>query len=122
MSTILRCGLTQAKNDVVPPSNGTDKKTIDKIRDAMLEKHLQFIKQAADQNVQILCFQELFNGPYFCAEQNPCWYEMAEEIPDGPTVKKMQELAKKHKMVLIVPMYEKEQTGVYYNTAAVIDA
>lgn len=118
----VRCGLTQVRNDVVPPAGGSDTQTMDKIAKAMLEKHLKLVEEAAGKGVQILCFQELFNGPYFCAEQNPCWYHLAEEIPNGPTVKAMQEAAKKHNMVLVVPMYEKEQTGVYYNTAAVIDA
>lgn len=122
MANNVRCGLIQAKNEVVSPAGGTDKKTIQKIADAMLEKHEKYVKEASEKGVQILCFQELFNGPYFCAEQNPCWYDLAEEIPNGPTVKKMQELAKKYNMVLVVPMYEKEQVGIYYNTAAVIDA
>ena len=122
MSHQVRCGLTQVKNDVVPPLGGSDKQTIAKISQAMMAKHLQMVEDAAAKGVQILCFQELFNGPYFCAEQNPCWYEMAEEIPNGPIVKAMQEAAKKHAMVLVVPMYEREQAGVYYNTAAVIDA
>lgn len=118
----IRCGLTQTKNDVVSPAGGSDKATIDKIAKAMLDKHLKLVDEAGKQGVQILCFQELFNGPYFCAEQHPCWYELAEEIPNGPTVKAMQAAAKKNNIVLVVPMYEKEQTGVYYNTAAVIDA
>jgi len=72
--------------------------------------------------VQILCLQEIFTGPYFCAEQNPKWYQLAERVPDGPTIKLMQERAKRHKMAMIVPIYEEEMTGVYYNTAAVLDA
>ena len=64
----------------------------------------------------------MFNGPYFCAEQQPRWYDMVEHIPDGPTIQMMQGIAKKHGMVLIVPIYEEEITGIYYNTAAVIDA
>jgi len=87
-----------------------------------LEKHLRFIEQAAREGVQILCLQELFAGPYFCAEQNPRWYEAAEPVPDGPLVQLMRELAKAYSMVLIVPVYEEEMPGVYYNTAAVIDA
>ncbi len=122
MPNTVSCGLVQAKNDIVPPRGGTDKETIKKIKQSMLEKHLKFAAEAAKKGVQILCFQEIFDGPYFCAEQHPCWYEAAEEIPDGPTIKKMQEVARQNQMVLIVPMYEKEQTGVYYNTAAVIDA
>jgi N-carbamoylputrescine amidase len=65
--------------------------------------------------------QEIFTGPYFCAEQSTRWYGMVERIPDGPTITLMREVAKKHGMVLIVPIYEEEMTGVYYNTAAVID-
>lgn len=122
MPRIVRCGLIQAKNEVVAPLGGSDKATIGKITKAMLDKHLKLVKEAADKGVQVLCFQELFNGPYFCAEQHPCWYEMAEEVPNGPTVKAMQEAAKKHQMVIVVPLYEREQAGVFYNTAAVIDA
>ncbi|MBU6450200.1 MAG: acyltransferase [Cyanobacteria bacterium REEB67] len=122
MSKIVRCGLIQTKNDVVSPQGGTDKKLLAKIKDAMLEKHLKYTEEAHKKGVQILCYQEIFNGPYFCAEQETCWYDAAESIPDGPTIKKMQEVAKKYGMVLVVPIYEVEHTGVYYNTAAVIDA
>ncbi|HED24399.1 MAG TPA: acyltransferase, partial [Firmicutes bacterium] len=66
--------------------------------------------------------QELFYGPYFCAEQNSKWYAATEKVPEGPTTKLMQEQAKKHGLVLVVPLYEEEITGLYYNTAAVIDA
>ncbi len=93
-----------------------------KIKDAMIDKHMKYIEKAAKEKVQILCFQELFYGPYFCAEQNSKWYELTEEIPNGPTTKLMQKLAAKHKMAMVVSMYEKEMTGLYFNTAAVIDA
>lgn len=122
MAREVRCGLVQAKNDVVPPKGGSDKNTLEKIKKSMIDKHVKFVEQAAKEKVQILCFQELFYGPYFCAEQQPCWYDLTEEIPGGPTTRLMQDLAKKHNMVLVVPIYEKEQTGIYYNTAAVIDA
>ncbi len=91
-------------------------------RNAMLEAHRPFIDDAGKKNVQILCFQEIFTGPYFCPSQDIKWYDLAEPIPDGPTTKLMCEYAKKYKMVIIVPIYEVEITGVYYNTAAVIDA
>ncbi|MBI3661198.1 acyltransferase [Candidatus Acetothermia bacterium] len=87
----------------------------------MIDKHVKFIQQAAEKGAQITCVQELFYGPYFCQIEDPKYYSYAEPIP-GPTTELMQEVAKKHKMVLIVPIYEEEQTGVYYNTAAVIDA
>ncbi|MEX2178437.1 MAG: nitrilase-related carbon-nitrogen hydrolase [Gemmatimonadaceae bacterium] len=96
--------------------------TLDVIREANVAKHVALIEQAATEGVQILCMQEIFTGPYFCAEQSTRWYEATERIPDGPTTKLMQQLAKKHAMVIVVPLYEEETTGVYYNTAAVIDA
>src|SRR5690348_7364093 len=87
-----------------------------------VERQIALIEQAAKQGAQITCLQELATGPYFCQVQDPKYYSFAEPVPDGPTVKRMSELAKKHEMVLVVPLYEMEQTGVYYNTAAVIDA
>ena len=87
------------------------------IRQAMMDKHETYIAQAAGDGAQITCLQEIFNGPYFCAEQTTRWYDMTEPIPNGPTIKRMQELAKKHRMAMIVPIYEVENEGVYYNTA-----
>ena len=71
-----------------------------------------------------MLFQELFYGPYFCQVQDPQYYSYTELIPDGPTTKRMQDLAKQTGMVLVVPMYEEDEkaSGIYYNTAAVIDA
>jgi N-carbamoylputrescine amidase len=71
--------------------------------------------------VKILCLQEIFYGPYFPAEQDIKWYSNAEPVP-GPTIERLAEYAKKYQMVMIVPVYEMEIDGVYYNTAAVIDA
>lgn len=112
----IRSGLIQMSN------KAPTEKSCGEHRDAMIEAHIPFIKKAADSGVKIVCFQEIFTGPYFCPSQDIKWYGMAEKIPDGPTVKLMQELAKKHNMVIVVPIYETEMTGVYYNTAAVIDA
>jgi N-carbamoylputrescine amidase len=116
MARIVKCGLIQATN--AAPTDAP----IEEIKRANLDKHLGMIEDAARQGVQILCMQEVFNTPYFCAEQETRWYDAVEKVPDGPTVKLMQETAKKHNMVLIVPIYEEEIIGVYYNTAAVIDA
>jgi N-carbamoylputrescine amidase len=87
-----------------------------------MDKHETYIAQAAAAGSQITCLQEIFYGPYFCAEQQTRWYDFTEKIPDGPTIKRMQELARKHRMAIIVPIYEVENEGVYYNTAAVIDS
>jgi beta-ureidopropionase len=116
MPRIVKCGLIQATN--AAPTDAP----IEEIKRANIEKHLSMIEDAARQGVQILCFQEVFTTPYFCAEQQTRWYEAVERIPDGPTVRLMQEVARRHQMVIIVPIYEEEITGIYYNTAAVIDA
>ncbi len=91
-------------------------------QESMIQKHETYACQAAKQGAQIMCFQELFYAPYFCQEQNAKWYALAEPVPEGPTVKRMQKLAQETRMVLIVPLYEQEAPGIYYNTAAVIDA
>ncbi len=90
-------------------------------KESMIAKHEQFVRDAAAQNVQVICFQELFYGPYFGITQDAKYYEYAESVP-GPTVERFQALAKEHHMVIVLPVYEEEQPGVLYNTAAVIDA
>ena len=95
--------------------------SVEKVKKAGLEKHLPLIEEAGKKGVQILGLQEIFNGPYFCPSQDPKWYDAAEAVP-GPTTELMQKIAKQHQMAMIVPVYEREQAGVFYNTAAVIDA
>jgi beta-ureidopropionase len=92
------------------------------IASAMLKAHEPMVEEAGRAGVQILCMQEVFTQPYFCPSQDPKWYAAAERIPDGPTVALMRGLAKKHRMVIVAPIYEEAMTGVYYNAAAVIDA
>jgi N-carbamoylputrescine amidase len=93
-------------------------------KDSMIEKHERYAREAAAQGAQVMCFQELFYGPYFCQVQDPQYYAYTERIPDGPTTERMRALAKETGMVLVVPMYEEDAktAGIYYNTAAVIDA
>jgi beta-ureidopropionase len=116
MPRTVKCALIQASHA------GPTDAPIEEIKRANIEKHLGMIEDAGKQGVQILCMQEVFTTPYFCAEQKTRWYDAVEKVPDGPTVKIMQEAAKKHSMVIIVPIYEEEIAGIYYNTAAVIDA
>jgi len=116
MSRIIKCGLIQAHN--AAPADAP----IEEIKKANIDNQMKFVEEAASQGVQMLCFQEIFTTPYFCAEQQTRWYDAVEKIPDGPRVKLMQDVAKQHGMVIIVPIYEEEQTGIYYNSAAVIDA
>lgn len=116
MARVVKAGLIQAHN--VAPADAP----IVEIKKANIDNQMKLVEDAAKQGVQMLCFQEIFTTPYFCAEQQTRWYEAVEKVPNGPTVKLMQDVAKQHGMVLIVPIYEEEQTGIYYNTAAVIDA
>jgi beta-ureidopropionase len=86
-----------------------------------IEKHIELIGKAAAEGAQVTCLQEIFHGPYFPAEQDAKWYAEAEP-EDGPTVTRMRDVAREHGMVLVVPFYEEAQTGVYYNTAVVIES
>lgn len=90
-------------------------------KESMIVAHEEYARQAAAQGAQVMCFQELFYGPYFCQVQDAKYYEYAESIP-GPTTERFQALAAELGMVLVLPMYEEEQPGVLYNTAAVVDA
>ncbi|CAM5312649.1 nitrilase-related carbon-nitrogen hydrolase [Kitasatospora aureofaciens] len=91
-------------------------------QESMIALHERYAREAAAQGAGIIGFQEVFNSPYFCQVQEPEHYRWAEAVPDGPTVRRMQDLARELGLVIVVPVYEEEQTGVYYNTAAVIDA
>jgi beta-ureidopropionase len=91
-------------------------------KQSMIEKNVAYARQAAEQGAQVMCFQELFYGPYFCQVQENEYFDYTELIPDGPTTKLMQDLAKETEMTLVVPIFEKEDDGFFYNTAAVVDA
>src|SRR6202166_2430362 len=114
MPRLVRCSLIQARSPASPDLS------LEQLKRAMIDKHLGYIRQAAQAGAQIVCLQELFYGPYFCAEQQPRWYDFTEPVPEGPTVSLLRDVAREHRIALIVPVYEKEQEAVYYNTAAVI--
>jgi N-carbamoylputrescine amidase len=117
MSRIIKAGLIQAHN--VAPTDAS----IEQIKKANLDHQMKFVEDAAKQGVQMLCFQEIFtNTVLFAPSSRRGGTRQSRKFPDGPTVKLMQDVAKQHGMVLVVPIYEEEQTGIYYNSAAVIDA
>ena len=115
MARIVRCSVIQAKNEAPAESS------LEVIKRAMLDKHVAMIREAAADGAQIICLQEIFYGPYFCAEQSIRWYDFTEAVPTGATVQLMKSLARELGVALIVPVYEVESEGVYYNTAAVIN-
>lgn len=95
---------------------------IGEIKESMIAKHMRMLEEAKARGAQIACLQEIFYGPYFCASQDPRWYDLAEPMPEGPTMRLMRETARRLGMVLVVPIYEMELPGVYYNTTAILDA
>ncbi len=116
MPRLVRCSLIQARSDASADL------PIPRLKEEMIDKHLDYIRRAAEAGAQIVCLQELFYGPYFCAEQQVRWYDFTEAVPDGPTIQLMRDVARQLGVAIIVPVYEREQEGIYYNTAAVIDA
>src|SRR5580698_11437987 len=107
MSRIVRCSLIQATNAAPPDSS------LEVTKKAMVDKHVDYIRQAGTDGAQIVCLQEIFYGPYFCAEQTTRWYDFTEPVPDGPTIKLMQSLAKELNLAIVVPVYEIEADGFY---------
>ena len=89
------------------------------------ERNLRFamaqVKIAAAKGARIIALQELFSTLYFCQTQNTKNFDLAQTIP-GPATKALSEIAKSKKVVIVVPVFEKAGEGVYYNSAAVIDA
>ncbi|WNB93341.1 nitrilase-related carbon-nitrogen hydrolase [Bacillus sp. NEB1478] len=116
MSDLVKIGLIQAIHDV----DGNEPVSVHK--EKSIEKHIKLVRDAAEKGAQIICLQEIFYGPYFCAEQNSKWYDSAEEIPNGPTTNRFMALARELGVVIVLPIYEREGIATYYNTAAVIDA
>lgn len=90
-------------------------------KQSMIKANAELARDAAIQGAQVLCFQELFYGPYFCQVQDRQYYSYTESVP-GPTTELMCDLARETGMVLVVPVYEQEQPGVFYNTAFVVDS
>lgn len=108
MSRIVRAALVQAKwtGDAA----------------SMVDLHEHHTRAAAEQGAAVIGFQEVFNAPYFCQVQEPEHHDRAEPVPDGPTTTRMRELARELRMVIVLPVFEVDGPGFYYNTAAVIDA
>ncbi|MCK9872702.1 acyltransferase [Nocardiopsis dassonvillei] len=90
--------------------------------ESMLAVHEKHARDAAAQGARVIGFQEVFNAPYFCQVQDPEHHRWAEAVPDGPTVTRFRALARELGLVMVLPVFEVESPGFYYNTAAVVDA
>jgi N-carbamoylputrescine amidase len=117
MARTVKAALVQA---AIP--GGDASRPIEDIKRDMIEKHETLLGEAAGQGAQIVCFQEIFYGPYFPADQDRRWYALTEQVPAGPSTARFADLARELGVVLVLPVYEEDKTGVYYNTAAVVDA
>ncbi len=118
MSRVVRAAVIQSKNVLDPASHPDPAEH----REANLARALEQLAEAAAAGAQIACLQEIFTGPYFCAEQDDRWFALAEPVPEGPTLEAVAEAARRHGMVVIAPVFERVRAGVFYNTAAVYDA
>ena len=106
-SSLLSLGLIQTSVSVNPDVN--------------LKKTVALIERAAKAGAKIICTQELFRSQYFCQSEDHANFLLAEKIP-GPSTDAFCRLAKKHRVVIIASLFEKRASGIYHNTAAVIDA
>ncbi len=79
------------------------------------------IEEAADKGAQVLCLPELFRSPYFCQREDFELFDLAEPA-DGESVQALRKAAKKHKVVIFEPIFERRAPGIYHNSAAIIDA
>ncbi|MDP1920527.1 MAG: nitrilase-related carbon-nitrogen hydrolase [Myxococcales bacterium] len=95
---------------------------LDDVRRANVEHHVGLVAKAKAQGVQVICFGELFPGPYFALRHDPMWTALAEDAATGKTVTTLREVAKANAMIIIAPIYELAPSGRRYNTAVVIDA
>src|ERR1700722_13738647 len=77
------------------------------------------IREAASRGAQIVCLQELFRSQYFCREENPDLFALAESIP-GPSTDTLGKLSRELKIVVIASLFEKRAQGLYHNTAAIL--
>lgn len=84
-------------------------------------KTFSAIREAASKGAQVICLQELFQSVYFCYEENPSFFDLAETIP-GPLTNQLGDLAKELRVVIVASMFEKRAAGIFHNTTAVLDA
>src|SRR5436305_5880555 len=106
-SSVVKLGLLQTSCSAEPAAN--------------LKRTLAAAERAAKQGAQIICTQELFRSQYFCQSEDHKFFKLAEPVP-GPTTGAFQKVAKRHQVVLITSLFERRASGVYHNSAAIIDA
>ncbi|MGH7996237.1 MAG: carbon-nitrogen hydrolase [Opitutaceae bacterium] len=124
----LKPRLSEAALDALPPAKSAHRVTLALLQHACeadpaanLEKTLALAESAARRGAQIVCTQELFRSRYFCQAEDHAQFKLAEPIP-GPSTRAFQALAKKRRIVVVASLFERRASGLYHNTAAIIDA
>ncbi len=108
MADSVRVGLVQLTAEDTPAAN--------------VRKTLPRIEEAAAKGAKIIGLQEMFTTKYFCINQDPKNFDLAEPIETGPSVTELAKAAKRLGVVIVAPLFEARGSEVYHNTAAVIDA
>ena len=86
-----------------------------------LQKAIRLIEKASEQGANIILLQELFQTPYFCIQYDEEIFKLAQPFEKNALLIKMSEVAKKHKVVLPISFFEKDNNA-YFNSIAIIDA
>ncbi|MBL8719253.1 MAG: hypothetical protein JNL79_24925 [Myxococcales bacterium] len=94
---------------------------LDAVRAANVEHHLELMAAARERGVQVICFGELFAGPYFALDKDPMWIDLAESALSGPTITAVRAAAQRLGLIVVAPIYEVEPSGRRFNTAVVVD-
>lgn len=120
---IVRAALTQTVNAFpdMPEDLRKLEGRLEEVRKANVDHHLALVASAKEQGVQVICFGELFPGPYFALTNDPMWLGLAEDAHTGKTVTTLRTVAREQGMIIIAPIYELAPSGRRYNTAVVID-
>jgi N-carbamoylputrescine amidase len=89
--------------------------------DANLAKAVAKVEEAARAGAEVVCLPELFRSRYFCQREDTATFDLAEPIP-GPSTEALSEAAKRLSVAVVAPVFERRASGLYHNSAAVIDA
>ena len=79
------------------------------------------VEEASRRGAKVICLPELFRSQYFCQKEDPALFDLAEPVP-GPSTEALGEVAGKHNVVIIVPVFERRTAGIYHNSLVVIDS
>jgi N-carbamoylputrescine amidase len=90
-------------------------------RSENLAKSCDMITRAADSGARLMVLQELHTGPYFCQQEDPALFDLAEPIP-GPSCETLSGLAARLGVVIVSSLFERRAPGLYYNTAVVFES